>query len=189
MKKYIAFISFLLIGFVSCNNETEKGPAPEIKNYTITPVEHDHARTSDDDHDHDHDDDIAAIVIVGEEARIEADLSAQQGLTYVKLNVHFGDDDHHDHARLTATDSVKWTFNQTWEFGKEGGLTGEGDYPTTFAFDEEIDIPTTIDGKPLYEGNYHFQLFIGAKADNSSDNEANQVLTVEVTSEEHDHDH
>ncbi|AZQ61519.1 DUF4625 domain-containing protein [Flammeovirga pectinis] len=185
MKKYIAFISFLLIGFVSCNNETEKGPAPEIKNYTVSPLEHDHARKANDD-DHDHDE-VAAIVIVGEEARIEADLSAQQGLSYVRLNIHFGDDDHHDHARVMATDSVLWTMNQTWEFGKEGGLTGAGDYPTTYHFDEEIDIPTDIDGKPLKEGHYHFMLQLGARIDDSSDNEAQQVLTVEVTSEEHEH--
>lgn len=171
MRKNLIFIALLIIGFTSCNNNTEQGPLPSISNYTVSA-----------DHEGGHRVLEAEIVVVpGEEAVIAADLSGAS-LSTVQLDIHWAGG--HEHRLNTVNQTSKqWNTKIVWRFGEEGGLSPEGVFPNSHHLHEHVDIPTTVDGDPIEEGDYHFVLHLWDK----EGNETQKALTVEIHSEHEGH--
>ncbi|NME72319.1 DUF4625 domain-containing protein [Flammeovirga aprica] len=167
MKNSLTIFALLLIGLFSCNNNTEEaGPLPTIDNYVVSPG-HDHHALSETE----------TIVIMGEEANIDADLAGTQ-LRTVVLDIHWGEGHEHS-ARVSGNeDRPQWTEKITWNFGVEGGLTPEGIFPNNHKLHQHIDVPTGVK-----EGEYHFVLHLW----DVNGNEVQKALNVEVHEEGHEH--
>lgn len=177
MKKNLLFIALLLVGLISCDNKTEEGPIPSIQNYLVTPG---------DDHDGHRVMEAEVVLIPGEKAIIKANLSGDK-LKNVQLDIHWaGDHDHDTHARLmSSVEDSAWVQKIDWEFGVEGGLTESGQYPNDYPFEQHIDIPIMLGDKHIKKGGYHFVLHLW---DVKGTDAPQQVKTVEVHEEGHDHE-
>ncbi|WP_281613868.1 DUF4625 domain-containing protein [Flammeovirga sp. SubArs3] len=179
--KFVNLLAILsILAFASCNNETESNPKPVISDLTVS-SEHDHgdhARVSDEE----------TVLEPGGEAIVEAHLTGT-ALSYVQVDIHFGGDHDHSHSRMLAAEDSAWTQVITYYFGKSQDELGENEIaldptnPAEYHFDQHIDVPETLGGLPVREGDYHFVMHL---VDLDTQEAEPQYVTVEIH-EDHDH--
>lgn len=123
------------------------------------------------------------LLQVGKNVHFEAEISAQSGLKSYKIDIH-NNFDGHTHTKA-VDDSVAYSFNKSWTTDKTGGESLLGKKNTTLHH-HEIVIPTSVDGKPVKSGKYHFVLYVLDQEGNETLQARNVVLTYNEVTHSHD---
>ena len=172
MKKLFLVSIVLLSTFVmiSCEKNKKDTEKPTIK--LIEPENGDALKPSD------------------KGIHFEVEFADNEALGSYKVNIHPAFDGHtHEQAapQFAAGDSI--AFEKTWlesEFIAAGEQSISGKRNTTIHH-HKIVIPTTVNGKPLKEGNYHFMVTCLDKAGNEKFVVHN--VKISYSAKEHDHEH
>lgn len=172
MKKLFLVSIVLLSTFVmiSCEKNKKDTEKPTIK--LIEPENGDALKPSD------------------KGIHFEVEFTDNEALGSYKVNIHPAFDGHtHEQAapQFAAGDSI--AFEKTWlesEFIAAGEQSIEGKRNVTIHH-HKIVIPTTVNGKPLKEGNYHFMVTCSDKARNETFVACN--IKISYSAKEHDHEH
>lgn len=96
-------------------------------------------------------------LFIGYGVHIDMELSDDTELKSYKIDIH-DDFDAHGHTK-SAKDEEAWTFTKSWD------VSGARN---THVHHHEIMVPTTVNGKPIAEGNYHFTVYCTDVAGNES---------------------
>lgn len=138
MRKILLFtLSLALLGFVSQSCSSDDGTEkPVISN--LKPTEGENLQ-------------------IGKNIDFAADVSAESGLKSYKIDIH-NDFDGHGHTK-GIEDSVAFSYTKIWTTDKTGGESLLGKQKASLLHNE-IEIPTSLDGKPVRTGNYHFILYV-----------------------------
>lgn len=130
MKNIIFKLSLVLVFiFVSCSSDDDNVLDTVAPGITIV-----------EPHDHEE-------FEPGETIHVEINFTDNVQLASYKIDIHYAGDGH-THGVVPFDSNVEWTYIE------EGDLTG-----TAFTLHAHIDIPTTINGSPIKEGDYHFGVF------------------------------
>lgn len=124
---------------------------------------------------------------IGKAVHFEADIASNNGLKSYKIDIHNNFDGHSHTKSISAdTDSVAYSFTKTWTTDKTDGESLFGKKNTTLHH-HEIVIPTTIDGKPVKTGKYHFVLYVVDQDGYETLQARNIVLTYDEVDENAHH--
>lgn len=170
MKKLFLAVILLAIGataFVSCGKTDVDSEKPVIK--LLEPQEDE-------------------LVKPGSALHLKIELSDNVALRSYKVEIHGNFDGHTHNARAEeAADAVE--FKNTWT---EADFVKLGETPIldkqTVTIDHKlIEIPETINGKPVKEGHYHLMIHCTDRAGNQK--EIFTEINISHTGVVHDHDH
>ena len=124
----------------------------------------------------------------GSDVHFDMELSDNEALKSYKVNVHYAGDGH-SHAPIYNAGEETVSFEQTWleaDFVKAGEEAIEGKR-NAHIHHHHIEIPTSVGGKKLTEGHYHFMVYCTDMAGNESF--VAREIEISYSAEEHDHHH
>jgi hypothetical protein len=106
----------------------------------------------------------------GEAIEFSANFMDDKELSGYKIDIHFND----GHEHKSVNDEGKWSFQKSYTF--EAGET------SVDVMHNDVQIPTEVDGLPIYAGEYHFLVYCTDKAGNE-EFVAHDIIIVELPDE------